>query len=570
MLGPHFQFDVVRLARKGYPMLLRAAYLTILLAGLALLFFSQGNVVRPRDFASRAHVYAYVLIVLQNILVLALMPVYLASTIVEEKDNRTLEALSLSHLTDRELVLGKFAARLAHLGAIMLAGFPLLAFMHLWGNVDAGFLLYHEANTMLFLFSGASMCIHASTRANTAFDAIGQSYPWMFLLGFFGMIAAFTLPNVLGPLSGFISRIFSMWAASWADAPVIAAALGFVARTVGYLGWTGCSLVVLAVGHLVLARRHLSRAIAQMKVVRLHAAAPRKPKGPSMFSLTDHSTQKVRAARRRGAQSRIHPAALPIPDTALHWKETLKDGSEYSLTYRWLGYALVVVAVAALPCRIVDLTVGLDQAEPLRNMARALTYTAYFVSLSLYALVIVFQTTLSVAGEREQDTLVFLLLIPESRTAILWHKWLGPLWRNWPLLAVAYLGVLFGLGCGLYSPGTALILFAFPWPWIFLISLVALLLSVLCRRVLIANICLMGFLVLILLAHVAGQRFIGIVFPFYASILFETNLLSLLRDVSWSETMWKALAHQGAFLLVAGVCGLLAFWRFQRKEYASA
>ncbi|MCI0378538.1 MAG: ABC transporter permease subunit [Gemmataceae bacterium] len=396
MLGPHFQFDVVRLARKGYPMLLRAAYLTILLAGLALLFFSQGNVVRPRDFAARAHVYAYVLIVLQNILVLAL------------------------------------------------------------------------------------------------------------------------------------------------------------------------------IGHLVIARRHLRRAISHMKIVRLHAAAPRKPKGPSVFALTDHSTQKVRAARRRGAQSRIHPAALPIPDTALHWKETLKDGSEYSLTYRWLRPALLVVLLAAVPCRIVDLSVGLDHAEPLRNMARALTYTAYFVSLSLYALVIVFQTTLSVAGEREQDTLVFLLLIPESRTAILWHKWLGPLWRNWPLLAVAYLGVLFGLACGIYSAGTALILFAFPWPWLFLISLVALLLSVLCRRVLIANLCLIGFLVLLLLGHVAGQRFIGIVFPFYASILFETNLLSLLRDVSWSETMWKALAHQGAFLLVAGVCGLLAFWRFQRKEYASA
>ena len=51
-----------------------------------------------------------------------------------------------------------------------------------------------------------------------------------------------------------------------------------------------------------------------------------------------------------------------------------------------------------------------------------------------------------------------------ERPAILVNKWLGPLWRNWPVLAIAYLGVLFGLTSGVYLPHTALLLVLMPWP----------------------------------------------------------------------------------------------------------
>src|SRR4051812_9655553 len=125
MLGPHFYYDVVRLARKGWPTWLRVLYLLVLLVSLSLMYLSNNNTFdyrRPSDFAERAHAYAYTLIVLQNILVLVLLPVYVASVIVEEKENRTLEALFLTKLTDREMVLGKFGARFLHMGAVVLAG----------------------------------------------------------------------------------------------------------------------------------------------------------------------------------------------------------------------------------------------------------------------------------------------------------------------------------------------------------------------------------------------------------------------------------------------------------------
>src|SRR6266571_4908285 len=94
-----------------------------------------------------------------------------------------MEALTLTHLTDRELVLGKLGARLMHLGAIVLSSFPLLAFMHLWGNVDVTLLAYHEANTFLLLVSAGSLCIYISAHSESVFQAVSNSYFWLALFG---------------------------------------------------------------------------------------------------------------------------------------------------------------------------------------------------------------------------------------------------------------------------------------------------------------------------------------------------------------------------------------------------
>src|SRR5437773_1641158 len=96
-LGPHFYFDLIRLARKGWPTLARVVFLVIVLVSLLVMDRTQGESVsftRPAEFARRAENFAYLLIVLQYLLVLFLLPVYVASSIVEEKENQTLESLT--------------------------------------------------------------------------------------------------------------------------------------------------------------------------------------------------------------------------------------------------------------------------------------------------------------------------------------------------------------------------------------------------------------------------------------------------------------------------------------------
>ena len=98
MFGPHFHVDLVRLARKRWPTLVRVVYLSILLIGLTIMYRSADTLLKSGEFANgrdptysyvlsavadRAQVYAHFLVVLQDILVLLFLPVYVASAIAD-------------------------------------------------------------------------------------------------------------------------------------------------------------------------------------------------------------------------------------------------------------------------------------------------------------------------------------------------------------------------------------------------------------------------------------------------------------------------------------------------------
>src|SRR5205085_11336321 len=58
--------------------------------------------------------------------VLFVTPAYTAGAIAQEKERRTLEFLLVTDLSNREIVLGILAARLANLFLIILTGLPVL------------------------------------------------------------------------------------------------------------------------------------------------------------------------------------------------------------------------------------------------------------------------------------------------------------------------------------------------------------------------------------------------------------------------------------------------------------
>jgi ABC-type transport system involved in multi-copper enzyme maturation permease subunit len=176
--------------------------------------------------------------------------------------------------------------------------------------------------------------------------------------------------------------------------------------------------------------------------------------------------------------------------------------------------------------------------------------------------------TTSVASEREQGTLTFLLMIPDKRRTILFVKWLGPWWRNWPILAIYFLGVLLGFGSGLYGWKGALLLMAAPWPFLLMMGGLALWLSVMCRRVLYANIAMVGFLGILLLAHLAAGKPTLIVLAYYLAVLGAPAELSLLGSDTLSALM-LALGQQALFLALAGACTAHSFWVFGKKDYST-
>ncbi len=545
MLGPHFAYDLIRLARRGWPTWLRALYLLVLLSSLALMYQSQGGPVghhRLAGQAEQANYFALTIILLQDVVLLLLLPVYVAGAIVEEKEKGTIEALFLTHLTDREMALGKLGARLMPLAALVVAGLPLLAFLYLAGNVPLGMLVYHEANALLLLLAGGGVCLYFSTQSDTAFQAITNSYPSQLALGLIGVLGA-----ALGPwLIGVVMAELQMW---------------FFRTPVQPEPWYGVCALLLVPFYLLLTIAMLDAALRSMRHFRL--AERRRPRRlTGALSLTDDRAEAP-VQRRHRARSRIHPLARAVRDRALFWKECLKDGTGWSLTGRWALTGAGLVAAASLAYRLAELGCAPADLRQLRGMAAAFPYTAYFVALGAYALLVTFQTTMSVAGEKEQVTLDFLLLIPDERRAILLYKWLGPFWRNWPVLAIAYLGVLLGLGCGLYSARAALMMLLLPWPLLLMLSAVALGLSVTCRRVLFANLMLMAGVAVLVVAHVAASAWMGNVLVHYLALLFETTFAEFTR-VPWEQAFVLALGEQVVFLLIAATGAAVAYRRFRR------
>ncbi|MBI3821117.1 MAG: ABC transporter permease subunit [Planctomycetes bacterium] len=548
-LGPHFYYDIIRLARKGWPTLARVGFLVIVLVSLIVMDRTQGQSVsftRPAEFARRAENFAYLLIVLQYLLVLALLPVYVASSIVEEKENQTLEMLTLTHLTDRELVLGKLGARLMHVGAFALAGFPLLAFMHLWGNVDASMLVYHEIHLFLLLISAGSVCISMSAHSDSGFQAISGSYAWLAGLGFVSVVAAFSLP----------------WMGVWDLVPFNTGPPG---RGQAHY-WL--PLVLLTCGHGALTFIAIRQTIIRMEFLRRdERKKPRKNTGA--LTLTDSRKVMTTTGKRGQAKSRIHPWAWPVRGHALVWKECIKDGTDYSLSVRWLWIGVLVVAAMCVGFQVWRAVLPIERWErgP-RAIAYTFTFTTYFIAGAAYVLVVLFQMTMSVAAEREQGTLTFLLMIPDGRAIILFAKWLGPWWRNWPILAICYLGVLLGFGSSLYDWKGLLFLVLLPWPFLLMMGGLALWLSVLCRRVLYANMAMLGFLGILLLAHLAVGRPILVIGAYYLAVLGAPAELSLLGS-DQTSAMLTALSQHAIFLAIAVGCTGHAFWLFGRKDYSA-
>jgi ABC-type transport system involved in multi-copper enzyme maturation permease subunit len=541
-LGPHFYYDLIRLARKGWPTLARVLFLIVVLVSMLVMDRTQGESVhftRPEEFARRANNFAYLLIVLQYLLVLALLPVYVASSIVEEKENQTLESLTMTQLSDRELVLGKLGARLMHVGTFALATFPLLAFMNLWGNVDAAMLVYHELHLFLLLVSAGSVCIWVSATSESVFQAISASYAWLAILGGVSMLAAFLLPEMcVAP--GFL------------DGPLIYCYV----------------LTFLALMHVCLTAIALRESIRQMEVLRRQERRkPRKTTGA--LTLTDDRPISKKTGKRGQTGSRIHPWAWPVRGHALFWKECLKDGTEYSLSVGWLWRGLAVVAGFSVLFQIVHALFPPPQGQlGIRAFAYTLTFVTYFIALLAYTLVVLFQMTMTVASEREQGTLIFLLTIPDERSAVLFAKWLGPWWRNWPILAIAYLGVLLGFGSGLYDVIGFLFLLVIPWPLLLMLGGLALWLSVLVRRVLFANIAVLGFLGVLVMAHIAAGKPIVVILAYYVAILGASAELALLKEAAGSALL-LALAQQALFLTLAAAWTGHAFWVFGRKDYSA-
>src|SRR5262249_23184183 len=105
-----------------------------------------------------------------------LTPILTAGAITEERGRRTLDFVLLTHLKDREIIVGKLAARLAQVALILLTGMPVLGLVQLLGGVDPNIVLAAFAATLLMMVSIGSVAMYNSVRAYNTPAAIVATY----------------------------------------------------------------------------------------------------------------------------------------------------------------------------------------------------------------------------------------------------------------------------------------------------------------------------------------------------------------------------------------------------------
>lgn len=183
LFGPILVWEMTTVGRRARYFFLRVAYCLFLgvllwsvfqstLAQNYLYGLNESMIRRSAAFATGFFTtFSYA----QISAILFLTPAYVASSIVIEKERKTIEYLFASTLTNREIVLGKWSARSLNLLMLVLAGIPVLSFASFFGGIglDRVFLLAVLSVGTLVLVSGLSIVVSVygrtmrSTLSNT-------------------------------------------------------------------------------------------------------------------------------------------------------------------------------------------------------------------------------------------------------------------------------------------------------------------------------------------------------------------------------------------------------------------
>jgi ABC-type transport system involved in multi-copper enzyme maturation permease subunit len=392
--GPVFMYDLARTARQGSLFWHRCLYACIL---LALLFYhlqilhpqsglfetSALNAPKVPEFA---HSIFVTLLGVQFTGILFLTPLYAAGPLADERQRGTLDLLRTTALTDREIVIGLTAARLANLFLLALAALPVLALLFVLGGIDAIQLVLAAIAAGVFAVNLGALSAFESARAPSPLRAIGLT---------FGMALGFLLATGLIPCLWWLNPIFAFYlivdrvALSGADFMQVLFCLCLGGQVVMAL-----ALIVSAIRTLG-TERTSSRPVPTSK--------------PSIV-------MKDQAHRLSTSQAKELSDALKtrsIGDRPLWWKES-------SIEWRWLrresqethivGIGMIIVLVGV----VVPLV-----TTQLSTKALGVLLT------SLAAIGAAVRVAPRLIRERERRTLDLLLVLPISNHALLGAKWLA-------------------------------------------------------------------------------------------------------------------------------------------------
>jgi ABC-type transport system involved in multi-copper enzyme maturation permease subunit len=440
VVGPLFFYDLMRLARRGRSTLLRVTYALVLFGALLIAYTNRfpGHNLLAAPFASPqttlgpelsllTESFFYSILVVQTAAVLVLTPAYIAGAISEERERGTLELLFTTHLSDREIVLGKMAGRLAHLGGVLLAGLPLVALTQLWGGVDFRLVLTGFYATGLYLLSVGAISIFSSVINRTVLPAVIMSYA--LTMAFFLVSMLLPILNPPGLFELLATRDMSAIPISQGFSPSLAPPLPPLQID---LSWPE---VVTPLGVCTVFHGMLTLFFAVAAIGNLRPFGGLRPTRtvPQTVATASNVTDEWGPFDATVPPPSARGNLPPVGNWPLLWKETLPEtlparGGEAitpqlerllvrggPLILMLLGVVLVVARPRLLSHR--------DGVQALQALFRG----GVLLAAGLWCAILALRAASGISRERDKGTLEGLLLLPVSRPELLAAKWAGPI-----------------------------------------------------------------------------------------------------------------------------------------------
>jgi len=456
LLGPLFTFDLIRLARRGLQPRLRAMFVAFLLLGLGILYIDLfpshtpyeemlgAAPALPRNAMSRfGESFMLLYLTVQLIAVILFTPVYAAGGIIDEKNRRTLEFLQASQLRSREIILGKFSARVVFVLSILLAGLPVLMLAAFFGGIDPERLLYGFTIAIveaIFLGSFATM---EAVKFRTLGAVLFRSY---LLLGGFTLLALSCVIGgdlTLSALSAPTTLVFTVWHPAKEPDRYYAIALFVILHLLA-------SMVFL-----VSAARRLRKPEGELETPYVPSAidtqlAQRAMMGEDVLTttgvregktITPIATDDPIFKQRVFHDVNIHAPPICDRENPVVWKELYFTGRVVRRGTGMETLLMMLLVVAIYPILLylfVALVKDINNDVWIGRTVNEVVKVFLVIVLIVAPVIAGLRMSACIGTERQQDTLLALLTLPGERRELLRAKWWSSIrWLRGPLRIAA-------------------------------------------------------------------------------------------------------------------------------------
>ncbi|MCI0380433.1 MAG: ABC transporter permease [Gemmataceae bacterium] len=425
MIQAVFDKEMLQIGRRQNSHWWRWLYAAFLLVQIAPLLFFTSDL---RDWSQRfASVAFFETFLRQNFIILALVtPAIVGSAITEEKSRGTLIYLLTANLWSWEIVFGKLFARITQLALLTLVGLPLFCFFAGLA-VDPTFPFAILASSWSMVFGIAALALLASVWCKTTRDAMLTVY----VLGFAGLLCLYLFNPTL---PGWLDAALSPLAALTLDDPT--ARWRPLASFVGI--WLGIGLGAGLLASLRLrgaycrqlntSRRFLLRWFGRDRIkLRGNPVLWREQEMEGLAPLPFFR----QFPRRLGMLAVFALSAGALVFFLVH---TLPPGTN-PLAFLWAGDIAQFLATFVSSPKTVDVF-----------------FWHGLAAMALWTLLVSIRASGAIAGEKEKDTWLGLMMTPLSTEKIVRGKHWGLFWATTPYViahavATVPLAGLCGLQC---------------------------------------------------------------------------------------------------------------------------